>query len=315
MVLVFRVAIVSAGLLPTFAAAQQVLPAPVRPEQPRIATALPAAPANPATSPQYVIKCRLFRENSAGKTVQVSAPALVVTEGQQGQIAIQGQRPFVTGIRASQAGGDATPVVTQITEGTVGSVTIASLADDRVQVDAEFSQSTIAKVETVASSDSNTPSTQAPRVMTNGWRVVQSIALGGEIDILDAQDNTLAKLTVDRLSADDAAITPISSAETPSTEGQKPTGLYTVYYAVDELLEAYAKLLDDDQLQPSDFVLVMDTIRGLEGIEWPAGTQLESVPARRSVAITHHAEGHAQISTLLEEERTFVADAKKLLLK
>lgn len=290
-----------------------ILPAPA----PRVATAQPVAPqvANPTTSPQYVIKCQLFRQNAQGKTVELSAPTLMVTEGQQGQIAIQGQLPFVTGIKASQAGGDATPVVTQITEGTVGSVTIASLNEDRVQVDAEFSVSNIVKVDTIESNDSTTPVTQAPRVLTKGWRVVQSLTLGNTIDILDAEDHTVAKLTVDRLSADEAAITPIGAAEPATDAVDLNPAMVTRVYAVSELLEDYAKHLDDDQLQPSDFVLVLDRIRELEGVEWPRGTRVTSVPARRAVSITHTAAGHAQISTLLEEERTFVADAKKLLLK
>ncbi|WP_425398779.1 hypothetical protein [Aeoliella sp.] len=312
---VLAVALVSMGLFsPTEAQEPAILPAP--PAEAIVAPAPQNSPPSPVAK-QYVIKCEIFAQDAKEESKLLAAPHIVVTDGQEGHIATQAELPFVTGMRSSDSG-EVKPLVTRMREGTTGTVTVQSLEDEKVHVDASFSVSHVARTDTLQGSTKGTPATQAPLLKTDAWRVVRTLELGESIEIRDTiQGETpgqlIAKLSVDRIGADEAAITPIGAAEPPATESAKP--VHTVVYAVGDLLEENARNLPSEKLQHTDFVLVMDMILSEAAVEWNNDTSLRCHPKKRMLVISQTQEGHEEIANLLRDKRTHVADAKNLLLR
>jgi hypothetical protein len=205
--------------------------------------------------------------------------------------------------------------VTTLREGTLGTVTVISLAGDQVHVDASFAVSSIRSVDKVPGVGEGSTSTQAPVLATESWRVVRTVELGKPFEVRDAageEGNLVARIVIDRPGIEEAAITPISAADGDATEDSE---VYTVVYAVDDLLEQYAQDLSVDQLKPSDFVLLTEMLRKQAGIEWPEGCSMQPFTANRSLVVSQTRAGHQKISELMEEKRTNVADARKLLTR
>ncbi|WP_442485828.1 hypothetical protein [Aeoliella sp. SH292] len=284
-------------------------------ETPRVATRTSVVPI-PAVrhATQFVVKCELYAADGASGSKPVSAPSLVILEGQQGSISSESQTPFVTGIRP---GSEDTPepLVTTLREGTSGTVTVVSLAGDHVHVDASFAVSSIRSVDKVPGVGEGSTSTQAPVLATESWRVVRTVELGKPFEVRDAAGDNgklVARMVIDRPGIDEAAITPISAAEGDATEDSE---VYTVVYAVDDLLEQYAQGLPANQVKPSDFVLLTEMLRKQAGIEWPEGCSMRPFTANRSLVVSQTRAGHQRISELMEEKRTNVADARKLLTR
>lgn len=274
-------------------------------ETPRIATSTSVVP-RPAVrhATQFVVKCELFGTNASSESQPLSAPSLVVLEGQEGTIAVEGERPFVTGVR--NLGDSEEPIVTKLREGHRCKVTVIALNEDKVHIDASVSISEITRVESLAD-------TQAPTVSTRSLRTAQCAAFGQPVEVYDQLEDSkqlIARIVIDRPGIEEAAITPISAAD---GDAAKDGEVYTVVYAVDDLLEGYAQDLSANELKPSDFVLLTETLRQQADIEWPEGCSMQPFTANRSLVVSQTHAGHQKIRGVLEERRTNVADARKLL--
>jgi hypothetical protein len=276
-------------------------------DTPRVATRTSVVPIPAARhATQFVVKCELFGTTADGESRPVAAPSLLVLEGQEGTIAVEGERPFVTGVRKTADTEE--PLVTKLREGHRCKVTVVTMDEHRVHVDASVSISQISRIETLAE-------TQSPTVSTRSWRTAQCTEFGQPVEVHDWSEGSprlVARIVINRPGIEDAAITPISAADGDATDDSE---VYTVVYAVDDLLEQYAQDLSVDQLKPSDFVLLTEMLRKQAGIEWPKGSSMQPFTANRSLVVSQTRAGHQKISELIEEKRTNVADARKLLTR
>lgn len=315
---VIALALVLTGLFSPTSAADEpaILPAPAAEV---VATPAPLPEVKPSpVAKQFVIKCELYAQDAQANAKLLDVPHIVVTDGQEGHIATEGERPFVTAVLPGD-NGEVKPVITRIREGTTGTVTVQSLDDEKVHVDVSFSVSNVAHTDVLQGPEEGAPATQAPMLKTDAWRVVRTLVLGQTIEIRDNMGGQnggqlIAKLTVDSIGADEAAITPIGATELAAPAGEDAT-VYTKVYSVGDLLEDYARELPTEELKPSDFVLVMAMIAKESSAEWNDTTAIRCFPEKRSVVISQTQKGHDEITSLLRDKRTHVAAAKELLLR
>lgn len=313
--LAMALALVSTGLFPLTSAADEpaILPAP-KAEVITTPAALPETQPSPVAK-QFVIKCEIYAQDAKTKSKLVAAPHIVVTDGQEGHIATECERPFITAVRPSDTG-EIKPVITCIREGTTGTVKVQSLDDQKAHVDISFSVSNVAHTDVLQGPEKGAPATQAPMLKTDAWRVVRTLELGQTIEIRDNQEGEpagplIAKLTVDSIGADEAAITPIGATEPAVDENAQP--VYAEVYSVGDLLEDYARELPSQELQATDFVLVMDMIVNEAVVEWTDETEMRCFPEKRSIVIHQTQQGHEEIASLLRDKRTNVAAAREML--
>ncbi|MCO6048118.1 type II and III secretion system protein [Aeoliella sp. ICT_H6.2] len=314
--LAIALALVSTGLFSLTSEADEpaILPAPAVEV---LSTSAPTPEVLPSpVAKQFVIKCELYAQDAKSETKLVSAPHIVVTDGQEGHIATEAERPFVTAVRPGESG-EVKPVVTRIREGTTGKVTVQTLDDEHAHVDVSFSVSNVARTDVLEGSPEGGPATQAPMLKTSAWRVVRTLELGETIEIRDTKSGEeagrlVAKLTVDSIGADEAAITPIGATE-PGAAEVIAQEVFTEVYVVDDLLEDYAKELPTEKLQHTDFVLVMDLILQEAVVEWTDETAMRCYPEKRALVISQTREGHREIKSALQDKRNHVAAAKALL--
>lgn len=291
-----------------------VVPATPQPttvaQRPQVA---PNLPPTKASARQFVIKCELTRPADDGERKPLAAPNVVVTEGQEGTVAIESQQPFVTGVRSTDDG-QSKPIVTTLNEGIVCSFTVTPLGNDRVLLDASGSVSTIDRVDEVKA-DGHT--TQSPQLISDGWRVVRAVELGESVVVTNAvsgkqnSDDFVARVRIDRVGADEAAITPLSSAEaSPSTDDESGT-IYTVVYPVAHLLEPHART--KDKLEHADFLPIIDTVLSGAAVSWPKEAAIHPYLKNGSLVISQTKTGHEEIGRFLRDQRDNVAAIQQLI--
>lgn len=277
-----------------------------------------AAPFRPAsadrtgTLTQYIVECELHAPSGDGQAKFLHAPSIVVTDGQEGHIAVEGERSFITGIRSSADGGAVQPVISSLREGMQAMVLVTTLGEEYALVDVSFTISTIEKVNVIKAKDQNSPATESPQLSTTGWRLVRTISLGESIELTDqstvegATGKVVATIKVDRLGAEEAAITPIAVNEQTQQAQQKST-MYAVAYSVEDLLAPYAQAKPEEELQDSDYVLVMNMILSEALAKWPVGATIRPVAEQRTLIISQTRSGHQQIAKYLRDHRDNVA--------
>jgi hypothetical protein len=271
-------------------------------------------PAAGTTAVQYVIKCELTRVDADGNSKPLAAPTIVLSEGHEGQISVQGERPFVTGVRRT-TDGTTTPVVTKLSEGLTGRFTVTSLDSETVHVDASISQQSIDEVEEIVDPASEGDALQAPVQCSTGWRVVRAVSIGESITVLGkpagaANSEFTIKFKVDRLSADEAAITPIRAAESEATE--RAPLVWNTYNVVD-LLEPDAQVRGIDKLSDADFVPLVDLVISEALVEWPDDAVIRPDAEYGRLVINQTQEAHLKIGQLLRDKRDNIAAVKRLI--
>lgn len=314
-------AVVMANIVASISLAQEPSIAPVPPPiEVAAAPVRTAASASAATLTQYVIKCQLYTPTSGAEPKLLAAPSIVVTEGHEGHLAIEGERPFVTGVKIGADGSSASPVITRIREGIQAKVTVTALDDEQVLVDAAFTVATINKVEMLQAKNADAPVTESPILSTTGWRTVRTVRVGESIELKEpsksgeSTETLIATIQVDPLGADEAAITPIGAAGKPK-DNKPESPVYTVVYSVEDLLAPYTRTVANEELQDSDFVLVMDMILSNALAEWPEGTTMRPITDKRALVISQTQHGHEEIARILRDSRDNVALIEQHLRK
>ncbi len=270
--------------------------------------------AKPNAAGQYVIKCELNCVDAEGRSKPLAAPNIMVTEGQEGQITIQGERPFVTGVRRTRDG-STTPVVTKLSEGLTGRFTVTSLDAETVHLDLSISQQSIDAVEEIADPATAGSQLQAPVQCSTGWRVVRAVSIGEAIVVTNKPTGETSKqftikFKVDRLSADEAAITPIGASDPQETDAAQL--VWNTYNVVD-LLEPQIQITALDKLSDVDFVPVVDLVLSEAMVDWPEDAQVRPDPEHGHLLIHQTQEAHEKIGRLLRDKRDNIAAVEKLL--
>lgn len=269
--------------------------------------------ASPATEQQFVVKCSITDQSVGQQAKKVSSPKLMVTDGHEVTVQIQSMQPFVTGAR-SASDGEVQPVITTVKAGLEVCVTVKSLDGERVQLDATITSSDVTDVQEVAPAVPGGPTTQAAELSSNSCRIIRAVDLGDTIEIAcgcqRSEDNSpvAATLTVERMSADEASITPIAAVE--STQ---PAPLYVVVYNVVDLLESHAQVKALDELTDADLVPVVDLLISDALVAWPEEAEIKPFPQKGQLVISQTQEAHEKIGRFFRDQRDDIAAVKKLL--
>lgn len=133
----------------------------------------------PQTENRYVIECRLVSAADDGKRTVLMAPTISVSEGVPANVKDVTQTPFVTGV-VSRGGRDEARI-TVLEEGTTIELTVLGEGNDRVTVDATIktAQITGAEMKAIGRGDH----CQCPRTESRTARVIESVALGEEVEV------------------------------------------------------------------------------------------------------------------------------------
>ncbi len=265
---------------------------------------------SPATEQQFVVKCSITDPSVGRQGKKISSPKMVVTDGHEGTVQIQSMQPFVTGAR-TDADGEVEPVITTVKAGLEVCVTVKSLEGERVQLDATITSSDVTDVQVVPSATPGGPTTQAAQLSSNSCRIIRAVDLGDTVEIAcgcNGDSPLAATLTVERVSADEASITPIAADETTD-----PETLYMVVYNVVDLLEPHAQQKALEQLTDADFVPVVDLLISDVLVDWPEEAQIRPYPQEGQLAISQTQEAHEKIGRFLRDQRDDIAAVKKLL--
>ncbi len=278
-------------------------------------------PNHAATTPkvveQYVIRCELIRFDEQGKPKPLAAPSIMLTEGQEGEISIQGERPFVTGVRRTE-GGNTAHVVTKLTEGLTGKFTVTAIDGDSVHLDASITRLTINENEADVDPAADGTPIHSPVQNSAGWRVVRCVRIGESIIVTGKSTNPMegeyiAKLVIDRLSADEASITPILTSEAAPDDNTDSTEFVTIVYQVGDLLARSAQDEGLDRLEDIDFMPVIDLVLSEALVTWPEEAQIRPFPKNGSLVVSQTQEAHQIIRRVLRDKRDNVAALKRLI--
>ena len=261
---------------------------------------------------EFVVHCRITENEEV-----LSAPLIRVKEGESASVSIAVSHPFATAVRGDSPE-TAEPILTTMEAGSKLQVVLTSLDEDSVQVDATVKQTVLTDVEEIEAPNLDDHTIQSPQTCSHEIRTIRAVRIGEALVVscgcaCEANcGGSEYRIRIERAYGDEPAITPITTSRADKIEEDS---LYTVVYAVADLLEPYAIAKPDSELEHADFVPIIDEVLRGALVDWSDEASIVPVPRHRGLVVSQTRQGHEKISEFLRDKRDRVADVNKLLLR